>query len=83
MWHISLQAHVSNAENAKKNVRKTQSIKPADSTLSFREGASNAENAQRSAPSEHRRKKKKDNRYHLREGKPFPFFILPFENEDF
>jgi hypothetical protein len=47
---------------------------------SFREDASNAENAQRFVPLAHRRKKNKDD---FREGISFPFFILPFENGDF
>ena len=60
LWHISSPAAASNAANAKKNVRRTQYIRPADSMPLFREDASNAENAQKSARLEHRRKKKKD-----------------------
>ena len=54
------QADASNAENVKKNVPKTQFIRPADNMLLFREDASNAENAQKYVLSARRRKKKKD-----------------------
>jgi hypothetical protein len=61
LWHISLPAAASNAENAKKNVPRTQFTRPADNMPLFREDVSNAENAQKSARLVHRRKKKKDN----------------------